>query len=280
MALILPSPQGGELEPTPEITVLPMTPLAPLVPTATEQVVPSATETAPPEIASTATFGPSPTLGMTSTPLASATPSGPILDPYTSWGQPNLLDELDSPANWVGVSGELPDTDYLRLAHTGEQLLVTGKQLLFETWWFTWPVLRNFYLEMTVQTSTCSGSDTYGVILRGPASGTSTAHGYIVGFTCDGSYRLRRVDSTSPTYQAVDLISITPNTAIRAGANQTNVLGVRAEGGLLTLYANGYQLAQYTDTSYGDGRFGIYVRSGASAVYTYRLERIAYWVLD
>ncbi len=277
LALILPSSAPGG-EATPGITVIPITPLVPQQPTETTVALPSPTDTLPPS--PTATVGPSPTGLPTSTGQPSATPSGPRLDPAATWGAANLVDTLDSPANWVSGDGSLADTDNIRIEHNGTQLLVTGKNLLFETWWFTWPTLSDFYLEITVQSSACTDSDAYGLIFRGSERGAPTVRGYLALLTCDGNYRLRRLDAASPTYTASDLIPSTQSTAIHSGANQTNVFGIQAVGSTLTLYANGYRLAEYTDATFHSGRFGLLVRSGSNAPYTYRLDQLQYWDLS
>jgi len=278
LALILPSPDTGGGEPTAGITVIPITPLAPVQPTETTAPLPIPTDTLAPS--PTATFGPSPTPLPTATGLPSATPSGPRLDPAATWGAANLTDALDSPANWVSPDGLLADTDNIRLTHSGSQLSVTGKNLLFETWWFTWPTLSDFYLEITVQTASCTDSDAYGLIFRGSERGAPTVRGYLAFLTCDGLYRLRRLDAASPTYTATDLIPSTQSTAIHSGPNQTNVLGVQAVGNTLTLYANGYRLAEYTDSTFRSGRFGLLVRSGTDASYTFRVDELRYWDLS
>jgi len=277
-ALILLSPAPASAEPTPGITVIPITPLVPEQPTETAEILPSPTDTLPPS--PTATFGASPTPLPTSTGLPSATPSGPRLDPVVTWGAANLVDTLDSPANWVSADGLLADTDNIRLEHNGTQLLITGKKLLFETWWFTWPTLSDFYLEITVQTAACTDSDAYGLIFRGSERGAPTVRGYLALLTCDGSYRLRRLDAAAPTYQATDLIPATQSTAIHTGPNQANLFGIQAVGSTLTLYANGYRLAEYTDPTFRSGRFGLLVRSGSNAAYTYRLDQLQYWDLS
>jgi hypothetical protein len=146
--------------------------------------------------------------------------------------------DADSLENWSS-GGLLPDTDNIRLGLSDGFLTVMGKKLEFDTWWFTWPELSDFFLEMTVRVGTCSGLDSYGVIFRGPPRGVTPAHGYIAIFSCDGRFQLRRVDTTNP-YTFVDLIGWTPSTAIRSGSNQTNVLGIRAVGSTFTLYANGF----------------------------------------
>jgi hypothetical protein len=66
---------------------------------------------------------------------------------------------------------------------------------------------------------------------------------------------------------------------INAGSNKQNVMAVRAVGDKLTIYANGYQIAQVTDKEYTQGRIGVYVRASDTANYTYRMTKLVYWNL-
>jgi len=48
----------------------------------------------------------------------------------------------------------------------------------------------------------------------------------------------------------------------------------------LTIYGNGYQLAQVKDNKYSQGRLGVFVRAVNTSNYTFRLTRLAYWILN
>ncbi len=278
------SPEGPtavSIFPTPTIEgSLPETPLLPS--TATLTPPPSATVALEP----TATPAPDAGAGAlpeaateTPSPTVTVAPAGTQLAATALYGSPTWTDPMDADSleNWSS-GGVLPDTENIRLTLTDGFLTVTGKKLEFDTWWFTWPELTDFFLEMTVRVGTCSGLDSYGVIFRGPPRGVTPAHGYIAVFSCDGRFQLRRVDTTNP-YTFVDLIGWTPNTAIRSGSNQTNVLGIRADGGTLTLYANGFRLGEVTDNRFTQGRYGVFVRSGENAAFTYSVDQIVHWIL-
>ncbi len=66
---------------------------------------------------------------------------------------------------------------------------------------------------------------------------------------------------------------------ILAGTNKQNVMGIQAIGGTLTIFANGHQIVQVTDTKYADGRYGVFVSPDLTANYTYRVVRMTYWDL-
>jgi hypothetical protein len=274
-ACTLPAP-GVPSGPTP-ISIFPTSTTEPQ-----GSVVPSASETPPPSatLPTTPTETLAPTTTGTASPTVTQPPAGTRVDATAAYGAPAWTDPMsaDSLDNW-STGGLLPDTDNIRLALADGFLTVTGKNLLFDTWWFTWPEVTDFVLEMTVRVGSCSGLDSYGVIFRGPPRGVTPGHGYIAAFSCDGRYQVRRVDTTNP-YTFVDLVGWTQTTAIRAGSNQTNVLGVRADGGTLTIYANGFRLSELTDNRFVEGRYGVFVRSGAEAVFTYSVDQIVHWVLE
>lgn len=212
---------------------------------------------------------------------ATVTPSAGRFDPNTSLGAPKFVDrmEFSSKPNWEDADGNLPDTNNIRINIQDNRFTVTGKNAGWSTWWFSWPVLQDFYQEMTVETMACSGKDAYGLIFRGPQRGAGKSYGYAVLFSCDGAFRVFRVDSADP-YTEVSLVGWTASEHIQAGANQRNLIGVRAEGKDLVFYANGYKLAEVEDDNYKEGRYGVFVSPANTQNLTYRVVQIAYWLLD
>ena len=154
------TPSGGattsEDKPGPSPTSLPAATNTQPAPTATSQVV---------SAAATATSAPAaqePT--KTSFPVKA-------FDPASTYGDPTYENEMvyASFNEWARPeTNTLPDDANIRLVFKDGKLYVTGKKLEFSTWWFSYHSLNNFYAEMTFDTETCSGSDTYGMIVRGP----------------------------------------------------------------------------------------------------------------
>ena len=259
-------------------------------PTATELqiLLPSvtATQAATAEPSSTATDTPIPTNtelpSETPQPSAtatnSATPTEPPFDPNSVYGAPALFDNLDDDRNWADSSGDLPDSDFIRLALGGSKLHVTGKPSNFDTWWYSWPKVDDFFIQMKAVVGSCSGQQAYGLILRGPATNETSAHGYIFTFSCDGSYRLVRLDRTSP-YTTLELIPWTPSDHINSGSDKTNVMGVALLGDEITLYANGFKLEKIEDDRFSSGRFGVFVNAGPPGNFTFSVDEWAYWIL-
>jgi hypothetical protein len=223
---------------------------------------------------------PGATSAPSSTPANTPTITPTPFNSRASLGAPSYVDPMSASSfgNW-SRDAVLPDTANIRLALSGGNLLVTGKNQFFDTWWFSWPSLRNFHLEMTVSTEQCSGKDTYGVIFRGPPRDFGDTYGYVAVFSCDGEYQLRRVVSADP-YTTFNLTPWTKSDNIKSGANKTNVLGVMAEGDTIMVFANGFLLAQIKDDNYRQGRYGVFVSAGPTAGFTYLVDEIAYWELD
>lgn len=261
-----------------------------VAPTATAVVLPSDTPT--PAATATETSTPLPTDTPSITPTASetpepsetatqtATPTEPPFDPAASYGEPTIFDTMDNDRNWSSGSGGLPDNDFIRLAMGGGRLHVTGKQANFDTWWFTHPNPADFFIEMVVEVDNCSGKQAYGLILRGPTDiSLTSARGYILTFSCDGAYQLVRLDDTSP-YTTETLIDWTESDHINSGANERNVMGIRMIGEDITLYANGFEIADLNDDNYLAGRFGLFVNAGDPGSFTFSVDELSYWELD
>jgi len=214
-------------------------------------------------------------------PTPNVTPVTGTFDPVATYGNPTFDDSMngDNINDWVNPStGLLPDTNFIKIVETNSKFYFTGKQAGFSTWYFTWHELSDFYLQSTFNTGTCSGKDAYGLIVRGPQHLAGVSFGYVVAFSCDGSVWVYRLDRASP-YTATDLVSWTPSQYILVGTNKENVMGIKAIGNTLTIYANGHQIAQVTDSKYKTGRYGLFVSPELTANYTYQVVHMSYWDL-
>jgi hypothetical protein len=251
-------------------------------PTATQPPAVTNTQPAPTATSAppTATQPAADALVPSSTPTKTRQPAV-AFDPYTTYGKPKYQNDMVV-ANfneWAPPeTGKLPDNENLQLSFKDGKLYVTGKQRGFSTWWFTYHELKNFYLEMTFDTETCSGNDAYGMILRGPEHKAGVSYGYVIAFTCDGKIWAFRLDGTNP-WQVNELIDEYPSGYVNAGSDKLNVIGVRADGNVLSIVANGYLLETIQDNKYSQGRFGVFVRAADTRDYTYRLTKFAYWIL-
>jgi hypothetical protein len=207
------------------------------------------------------------------------TPQGDAFNPFETYGDPTFVDPMNSSSygHWES-NGRLPNSELIQISLDGDSMYVTGKKPGFSTWYFSWPTLTDFYQELTVDTGACSGKDEYGLIVRGPAHGAGVSYGYIVAFSCDGHYRVARLDSADP-FTITDLVASTKSANITSGANEINVIGIKAQGQKLTIFANGYQVAEVSDATFSKGRYGFFVQAVETVNYTYHPIELIYWVL-
>lgn len=131
---------------------------------------------------------------------------------------------------------------------------------------------KNFVMEATFTTQACSGSDIYGLIFRAPDDNA----GYFFGVTCDGRYSLRgRNFATGADANAVELTS---STAIKSGANQTNILRVTTEGSTIGLFINDTLVHEVVDETFTEAGFiGAFIAANETPGFTVNLEEISLW---
>lgn len=270
------TPSSSKATPTAIVVKASNTPLGnddptPFIITPTEEnpITPTGEYTSTPSITDTP--------AATDTPTQPPTPIEPGFDPVARWSSPRFIETFDSDDNWVAKNGILPDTGNIKLEIIDNTLSVTGKHQDFDTWWFSTATLGDMYIEMTVNSGDCKEDDSYGTILRGAPSG-EPAHGYIAGFTCDGKFFVRRLDTTDP-YIAAAIFIPTDSDYIVRGSGKTNVLGFLAIKNEFTLYANGYEVAYFTDETYSVGRYGVFIKAGPTENYTYTVSKIRVWDL-
>jgi hypothetical protein len=209
------------------------------------------------------------------------TPAVGVFNPLTTYGNPTFDDPMDGKNinDWIDLAtGLLPNTKYIKIFETNNKFYVMDKVEGFITWYFTWHKLGDFYLQSTFNSGKCSGKDAYGLIIRGPEHQAGVSYGYVAAFSCDGSLWVYRLDDASP-YTATDLISWTPSQYILNGENKENMMGIKAIGNTLTIYANGHQIGQVTDSKYKAGRYGLFISPEVTKDYTYQVVHMLYWDL-
>jgi hypothetical protein len=128
----------------------------------------------------------------------------------------------------------------------------------FETenyeWTFDGKKLQNFYVTAKTQipNEQCKATDHWGLVFRYK----DNANFYMFGVSCDAKYTLMK--RTVDGFEVI--LPPTDSTAINK-FGKTNILGVRAVGDQISLYANDQFLITVTDGSYTEGLIGMYVRT-------------------
>jgi hypothetical protein len=184
-------------------------------------------------------------------------------------GSPDWRDPMDDSNNWYLL--ETPNTRFtIENGRLRMEILQPGK----EEWGLSSrPGMSNYFLQATFITGdSCTDSDRYGVLVRAPEEN----QGYVYGFTCNGRYRLYAWDGA--TYRALQNWTVT--SAIRTGANQTNILGIWLVEDTMRLYANGQLLAEFTDEQFSSGQFGLFIGSADNADFSVYVDEVATWDLE
>jgi hypothetical protein len=185
-------------------------------------------------------------------------------------GDPTFKDTLAATNNWYLL--DTPNTKFT--AGENSIILTAISPGQNDEWGITnVPPMKDFYLELLFETTEpCSGLDRYGIIFRAP----DPNQGYVFGFSCDGRYKLYKWDGKH--YEAIQEWKNSPH--IKSGAGQTNRLGVYAVGNSLKLYANGQLLSEYTDDTFSEGRFGVFIGSDKTENFKVILDEAEYWKLS
>lgn len=185
-------------------------------------------------------------------------------------GTPSWEDTFKNINHWYLL--ETPNTVWShKKGHLIMKAISSGKR---DEWGLaTHSPIVDFYMEATFKTGDeCEGRDRYGLLIRS----TNPNSGYVFSFACDGSYRFYRWDGAN--YYALQ--EWKEDSHIITGPDQTNRMGILAEGDTFALYANGELLGEYEDDMFDWGRFGLMVGSGETSNLIVYVEDIAFWEID
>jgi hypothetical protein len=235
--------------------------------------LPSATR--PPTATSIIT--PSPTPTVTGTPGPTEAPPAPDLDPDDpryglNLAAPNYLDAFNSNLTWVGPNFEGASNTWL----DGRLRAIDYLADTFLWWSTTIPDIDagNVYVEVSAETGECAGRDAYGLALRVEPDQRNS--GYLLEFSCDGAFRMRKLIAGSLAV----LQDWTPSGSIHSGSEASNVMGFLASGSELSAFANGDLLATVEDTSFFSGNYGLYANAAATPGLTVFFDDFKLWYVN
>jgi hypothetical protein len=187
-----------------------------------------------------------------------------------SLGAPTWTDTMDTQGRWYLVS-----TDNTKFTIDGGYLVMDAKDVGGSDEWgvAAGADQTDFYMELTAKTGNqCSGLDRYGLIFRVP----DPTRGYIAEFSCSGRFRLWQWDGENYT----GLQNWQLNTAILAGSDKENRLGVMVVGQQVKLFANDQLLGEYLLDDYPQGRFGLVVGSSETNDFKVFVDTVKFWKLS
>lgn len=258
-------PYGQQLPPTPDVVATQVATLL-TVPSTALPVVDT------PVAVVSATLAPSATVQSTATPQPTATPSPE--DPRVLLGEPDFTDTLDSGRSF-GLESKAYDDDYTYIRVENSALMLTSRYATgFRGWRTGGTKLGNAYLEAMVHVGECSGADNYGLVFRSP----DFMEGYWFQLTCSGNWDLGywNGDEYSSLASGTNVSG-----ALLTGSNQTNRLGVWANGSQIKLYINGKMISQVDDSTQTEpGSYGAIIASFNTPNFTISVDEFSYWNLE
>lgn len=193
----------------------------------------------------------------TPTPLPPPAPAAPVVsanpqDPLAGANPTPIIQEDFLLADYWNEFDSSSGSGQIMIAEENYKLV--SKQVENIEWTFNGRKTGNIYLTGTavVPNTKCKAGDYWGLVFRYK----DNANFYVFGVSCDGKYKmLKLVDGLPET-----VVDFTDSTAILK-LGQKNVLGVRAVGDQISLYANDQFLTTVTDGTFAEGLIGMYVRA-------------------
>jgi uncharacterized protein YraI len=201
--------------------------------------------------------------------IPTATPEPVPGDPAELLGEPDGVDTFDNTDNWT-----LFDNECFKSEIVDGKYIMTAKGLPgIVCWEVSWPVIKDFYNEITIDMSEqCQPDDRFGLLFRAP----DNLRGYLYGLTCDGRYTMTMWDGDSTTV----IVEPATSEVINTGPDAVNRIGVVAYGGSYFLYANGVLLAEAQDFTFTqEGMLGLYVRASSDQSFVVEYDNLGVWVL-
>ena len=216
----------------------------------------------------TATEEEVPTVEVTTAPAF--TPSAD--DPRTRLGTPSWTDNMDKDTFWpVG------EDKYTSIKFEDGQLKLTGLTTTDGWRLAATEQLEDAYLEVTVKTGTCTGTDRYGIIFRVPVAREANK-GYLLGVSCDGKYSLREWDATLGSKGTMTThINWTASDTIQSGSNKANKIGIMTVDDRLIIYINGKLVNEVKDNTFSAGSFGLFIGARETPNFTISVDEVSYW---
>lgn len=226
---------------------------------------PTTASTQTPEIQVTTTSAPTATSTITPTATTSTD------DPRNKLGSPSFSDTFTSGSSF-GLKTTYED-DAVRIEATNGALLFTSLAAQHgKRWRLTYPMVTDLYLEGTFTTVSCSGFDSYGLVLRSPSY--SDGIGYYFALSCNGQVSAMRWDSNGTK----TILDWTAASSALSGSSQTNRLGIMVKGNEFKIYVNGTFVKSITDDTLNDrGHFGVYISAVEDPSFTFTLDEINEW---
>jgi len=167
------------------------------------------------------------------------------------------------------------DTDQATFKTANGYLNLTARtNTNWHSWYVTSPSLRNAYLEATIEMTTCSGKDRFGLVSRSSSDGQQF---YFLMITCDGQWGFFRM---APDVQINQIIGFQSAEPLKDVGNDPLRLGIWMEGSNFKFYIDGEEVGTATDaTLTNEGYTGFLIAFANTSGFTVRVDELQYWNL-
>jgi len=224
----------------------------------------SPTETLAPTTEKTEAAEPTPTVTVTPTVTQSAS------DPAQSLGSPAWTQDFSgSTSAW--------DFDYTQATFqtaNGYLNMTTKANANWHSWYVSSPKLKNAYVETTIQMSSCSGLDRFGLAVRASSDGQQF---YFMGITCDGQWGFFRM---APEVNIIEIKGYQSAAQLSNGTSTPHRVGIRMDGSSFTFYIDGEEVGTASDSTLsGEGYTGFLIAFANNPGFTVKADELKYWNL-
>ncbi len=186
----------------------------------------------------------------TATPTAFPTPIvTPTADMRPKTGKILFEDDFSDPNTWTSSQSEAGSVALgknelaIAIGETNAYLFSIREE----------PIITNFYLEITAQTSLCRDLDEYGVLFRV----SPTIDYYRFSLSCNGQVRLDRITAGKASSPQPWMLS----GSVPPGAPGSARIGISAVGSEMSFFVNGQFQFSIHDPSLSSGGLGVFARS-------------------
>lgn len=252
----------GDAEPTEDVVA---TQVARLLTEAATEAIQAPTETVAPPPTETEAV-----IEETSTPTSTATAS-PTPEPD------DPAQQLGSPAWTYDFNGSSSpwdfDSDQATFNTNNGTLNMTAKaNANWHSWYVSSPRLQNAYVEATIEMSTCSGQDRFGLAVRSSSDGQQF---YFLTITCSGQWGFFLME---PDVNISQIIGYQPAAPLSDRPNSPHRVGIWMKGSSFTLYIDGEEVGTASDSTLtGDGYTGFLIAYANNPGFTVRVDELKYW---
>ena len=224
----------------------------------------------------TPTPDPSPTEPDEPTPTATET-QAPTETPTSTPDQEDPAQRLGAPAWTYDFLGDTSPWDFestqaLYRTSDGFLNMTARANADWHNWWVSSPVLRNAYVESTINMSTCSGADRFGLAVRATPDGQNF---YFLAITCDGRWGFFRM---AENVEIQTIIGYQESEALTPGLTQPHRVGIWMQDGNFILFINGVEVGSATDAALDDAGFtGFLIVFANTPGFTVQVDQLKYW---